>query len=139
MDGLGEDLFAGPGAAVDEDGDVGIGDQPGLIDHLGHLGAPIDKRLAEPGSLCRLRTGGDAQGLADLIDQLGPIERFDQELGDPEVHGLDGIPDLGLAAQHDHGHERIVPVDLGQERHPVHAPHHQIRHHEVGARDVDAL
>jgi hypothetical protein len=136
VDGPRDQLLAGPGLAMDEDGAVARGDALEHREHReerGRLAQHLGGVAVAPRA--RARGLGDRRVGVDARDGLGPHhagdgriegvhrEGLEQVVVHPEAHRRDGRVDRGLASHHHRGRapgrildggERVEPAAVGQ-------------------------
>ncbi len=108
MDGVGEELLAGPALALDEHRGVGPGDPRHDVEDLAHLGRVADEVL-EPGG--RLR-------VPHLLSRFGlhPVEEQGAAENDPQRVDVDGLR-LVVESPGLHRPEGVGPVGVPREDH----------------------
>ena len=128
VDGLGDQLLAGAGLALDQDGALGPGDVADQLEDAVHLRVLADdvveavallELLAEPQDLVLKRPLLQRPVHHQL--QVVRVDRLGQEVVGPQPHRLDDAVDRAEAGRHDRGDQHPALGDLADQVHPAHA------------------
>ncbi len=141
MDRLRDQFLAGAGLALDQHAGVGRGDPLQAVDHLVHLRAGADHPLeaeffVQPAVQFGVRPPQPQAGRGFFGDgpQLAQIERLEQIVERPLLHGRHGRGDRAVAGDQDHLGVGQGLLGAGQDLQPV-----DVVHHQVGDDDVERL
>ena len=128
MNCLREDLFPGSALAVDEHADVRLRHHPRLFQQTQHHGAARDDRFP-PGFIPR-RSGMFHRAVDSLI-QCVFVHRLGQEAEHPLLRRGNRIRDRPVRGQDNHGHTRLLLLDLREQLQAVHFIHPQVAYHQI--------